>query len=514
MKHSIIPILAAAAAGISAVTVPVLLPEAPAGIVAEAANEQTYTYGSFQYSYVPGSSEATLTGYTGSDTAVTISAYVPAPDGIWKTVTKIGDRAFSPVYPHESNNSPKNITSVSIPSTVTSIGEQAFKMTPLTSLNLPSSVLTVGEEAFHGCEALRQVVVSGPAMMGDRVFMGCTDLRSVRLHQDCHAGLEAFSHTKVMLLNGRIPWNKTAYAGGAAPAPETANHIYENLRNCFSTSVDMYFLDEYAAAMCSYVVQTETRSWMSDLVKARQLHDWLIRHCDYEDQLNGEHLMNSDNHDGKNVFFSSALDIRGAGVGETVCEGYSEAYTALLAEAGIESYKVSGTVSYPGGGGGHAWNIVKIGSTYYQCDVTFDESIAHGTSFELNPVQTVYDGFMKSDADLVAAYLSRGAVLQRYSNGNQSPGAAAALQNCSAVSMQDYDCDGILDYDFDFDGYAGTWIDNYVVSRIAVCDLNIDGQVNVVDAALYQYYCSMFGGAYFTPGNWLRFAVAANLFGA
>ena len=510
MKHSIIPILAAAVAGISAVTVPVLLSDAPAGIVAEAANEQTFTYGSFQYSYVPGSSEATLTGYTGSDTAVTISAYVPAPDGIWKTVTKIGDRAFSPVYPRETCNTPKNITSVSIPSTVTSIGYQAFKETPLTSVSLPSSVLSVGESAFQGCEALRQVSVNGPAVMGDCVFMYCTDLRIVWLHQNCRAGSDAFSHTKVMVLNGMVPWNKTAYAGGAAPAPETSNHVYENLRNCFSRSVDMYFLDEFAAAMCSYVVQTETRSWMSDLVKARLLHDWLIRHCDYEDEANGERRGDSDNHDGKNVFFSSALNIRATGVGETVCEGYSEAYTALLAAAGIVSYEVTGEVSYSGGGGGHAWNIVKIGSTYYQCDVTFDESIAHSTSFELNPVQTVYDGFMKSDA--VAAYLSRGAVLRR--DASQSPGAAAALQNCSAVSMQDTNCDGILDNDFDFDGYAGTWIDSYVVSRIAVCDLNIDGQVNVVDAALYQYYCSLFGGAYLTPGNWLYFVIAANLCGA
>ena len=509
MKHSIIPILAAAVAGISAVTVPVLLSDAPAGIVAEAANAQAFTYGSFQYSYVPGSSEATLTGYTGSDTAVTISAYVPAPDGNWKTVTKIGDRAFSPVYPHESQNTPKNITSVSIPSTITSIGYQAFKETPLTSVSLPSSVLSVGESAFQGCEALRQVSVNGPAVMGDRVFMYCTDLRIVWLHQNCRAGSDAFSHTKVMVLNGMVPWNKTAYAGGAAPAPETANHIYVNLRNCFSRSVDMYFLDEFAAAMCSYVVQTETRSWMSDLVKARLLHDWLIRHCDYEDEANGERRGDSDNHDGKNVFFSSALNIRATGVGETVCEGYSEAYSALLAEAGIVSYKVSGDVP---SGEGHAWNIVQIGSTYYQCDVTFDESIAHGTSFEFNPAQTVYNGFMKSDADLLAVYLSCGVELRRYAY--QSPGAAAALQNCSAVSMQDSDGDGLLDGDIDFDGNACTWIDYYIVSRLSVWDMNLDGQINVVDAAMYQYFCNMVGGEYMTHANWLRFVLAANLCGA
>lgn len=61
-------------------------------------------------------------------------------------VIGIGEKAF---------NNCSNLTSVSIPSSVTTIGERAFeKCTSLTSVIIPDGVITVGKFAFHNCSSL------------------------------------------------------------------------------------------------------------------------------------------------------------------------------------------------------------------------------------------------------------------------------------------------------------------------------------------------------------------------
>ncbi len=56
-----------------------------------------------------------------------------------------------------------------------------------------------------------------------------------------------------------------------------------------------------------------------------------------------------------------------------VCDGYSKAFKMLLNKAGIDSEIVSGL----GNGGGHAWNVVKIGSSWYETDVTWDDKSSY-----------------------------------------------------------------------------------------------------------------------------------------
>lgn len=52
-----------------------------------------------------------------------------------------------------------------------------------------------------------------------------------------------------------------------------------------------------------------------------------------------------------------------------VCDGYSKAFKMLLNKAGIDSEVVAGL----GNGGGHAWNVVRIGDSWYEADVTWDD---------------------------------------------------------------------------------------------------------------------------------------------
>lgn len=89
-------------------------------------------------------------------------------------VIGIGEKAF---------NNCSNLTSVSIPSSVTTIGERAFeKCTSLTSVIIPDGVITVGKFAFHNCSSLVSVNISNTVTsIGDEAFSGCSALASITI---------------------------------------------------------------------------------------------------------------------------------------------------------------------------------------------------------------------------------------------------------------------------------------------------------------------------------------------
>ena len=72
-------------------------------------------------------------------------------EGITYTVTSIGDKAF--LYSES--------TSVTIPKSVTHIGEYAFKdCSMLTSITIPNKVTSIGIGSFAGCRNLTSVRIS------------------------------------------------------------------------------------------------------------------------------------------------------------------------------------------------------------------------------------------------------------------------------------------------------------------------------------------------------------------
>ena len=75
------------------------------------------------------------------------------------------------------------LTNVTISSSVTSIGDFAFwGCSGLTTVTIPSSVISIGEGAFHDCSGLTTVAIpSSVTSIGDKTFWGCSGLTTVTI---------------------------------------------------------------------------------------------------------------------------------------------------------------------------------------------------------------------------------------------------------------------------------------------------------------------------------------------
>ena len=116
---------------------------------------------------------------------------VTIPNG----VTTIGDQAFT---------SCTSLTNINIPNSVTSIGSFVFQLcTSLTNINIPNSVTSIGSNAFANCSILATVTIgSGITQIPQKCFNLCSQLSNITIPSSVTIiGQEAFRQSG---LNGQL----------------------------------------------------------------------------------------------------------------------------------------------------------------------------------------------------------------------------------------------------------------------------------------------------------------------
>lgn len=170
------------------------------GAKAGVTSSDTYQY---PFGYIFGTSSytggvATEQAYYGSSTSSTTNTTYYIPSSL-KSVTVTGGNILLGAFYYCNNLTSitipdsvtsisgwafygcKGLTSVIIGNSVTSIGENAFNgCTGLTSITIPDSVTSIGDRAFAGCEGLASVVIgNGVTSIVEGAFWGCIGLTSI-----------------------------------------------------------------------------------------------------------------------------------------------------------------------------------------------------------------------------------------------------------------------------------------------------------------------------------------------
>ena len=110
------------------------------------------------------------------------------------------------------------LTSVTIPNSVTSIGDYAFNNNGLISVSIGNSVTTIGEYAFSGCRSLTSVTIPNSVIsIRDWAFSYCSGLTSVTIPNSVTSiGMYAFQYC----------------SGLTAIKVESGNQTYDSRDNC------------------------------------------------------------------------------------------------------------------------------------------------------------------------------------------------------------------------------------------------------------------------------------------
>jgi hypothetical protein len=204
------------------------------------------TYGDFHYNYTP--SEVTIYAYSGNGGNVIIPETING-----KPITKIGHRMF------ESSQ----LTSITIPNSVTSIESYAFLNNQLTSVTIPNSITYIDYGVFQNNQLTNVTIPNSVTSIGDDAFAG-NRLTSVTIGNSVtHIANAVFANNQ--LTSVTIPNNVVSIWGRAFENnPLTSITIGSNVSidNYTFTYSFKYVYERNNRAAGTYILNINSQSWI------------------------------------------------------------------------------------------------------------------------------------------------------------------------------------------------------------------------------------------------------------
>ena len=182
------------------------------------------------------------------------------------SVTSIGEYAFSDC---------SSLTSITIPNSVTSIGDDAFiDCSSLTSITIPNSVTSIGGGAFCRCSSLTSITIpNSVTSIGGGAFNSCSSLTSITIPNSVTSISQGMFYACSSLTSITIPNSVTSIGSGAFRACSNLNEI-----TCLATTAPSIVNDTFVAVKPSGLLRKPAGSnyisWLSSRSYYLGYYNW------------------------------------------------------------------------------------------------------------------------------------------------------------------------------------------------------------------------------------------------